>query len=259
MTTQSDTYIISALQRLGLSTHEAVLYKTCLLGGELGILDLAKRTGISRTTIYGVADELVKKGLLRFIQKRAHRIYSAEDPHKLEAMVEKAKATVERRAAFLESILPTLSMQYLAVPNKPLVSYYEGQAEVRKLFEDFLHSGATEILFIGGAATIQEALGEKYLKEYIRQRIKAGIKARGIRTKEDEVDEPLYRHGHPHLRSIRIAPAHIKAPVYTGIYGNKVFFISSLAESYGVLVESRDLSQMLRSWFEVLWSVSEPT
>jgi sugar-specific transcriptional regulator TrmB len=257
MTSLSDTYTTTSLKELGLTEYEALVYQACLKRGELTIMELAKTTSISRTTIYGVADELVKKGLIRFIQKGAHRIYSAEDPHKLDTMLEKAKVELDRKGAFLSSILPSLAMQYMATDSKPVVSYYQGQVEVRQIFEECLRAKPEEILFIGEAATIEEALGPRYLQAYVKKRIASGIPTRGIRTSETEVMQELYEPGKHHLRKLRLAPKGMIAPVYTGIYNNKVFFISSLKESYGVQIESREMANMLRSWFEVMWKASK--
>lgn len=257
MTNQSDTYIQSALEELGLSEHEALIYRVCLARGEATIMELAKLAHISRTTIYGVADGLVDKGLLRFIQKGAHRIYSAEDPQKLSNLVDKARLEAERQSAFLASVLPTLGMQFGEASSKPLVSYYQGQEEVRRLFEDFLNSGAPEVMFVGEASTIGKALGEQYLKKAVKRRIELKILARGVRTEKTEVKEPLFDAKPQNLRKLRLAPKGFECPVYIGIYLNKVFFISSIHESYGVLVESKDLSNTMRSWFEVLWKASK--
>lgn len=42
------------------------------------------------------------------------------------------------------------------------------------------------------------------------------------------------------------------------IYGNKVAFISSRKESFGFIIESAELVEMLRTQFEVLWKTSKP-
>lgn len=258
MTTQSDTYLQSALEQLGLTNHEARVYRACLSRGEATIMDIAKLTSVGRTTIYGVAEGLVHKGMLRFVQKGAHRVYSAEDPKKFQHIIDKNRDVLDRKAAFLSSILPTLSMRFSEASNKPLVTYYEGQKEIHLIFEDFLASGTKEAVFIGEATTIEQALGSKYLKSMVSRRIKLGIKARGVRKAESELEDPLYAHGAKNLRNIRFAPSFFKAPVYTGVYLNKVFFVSSVVESYGILVESKDLSDMFRDWFEVLWNASSP-
>src|SRR5437868_1910606 len=103
MTAQTDTYIVSALQQLGLNTHEANTYLTCFNRGEVTIMELSRITGIKRTTLYGIVEVLIGKGLIRVIQKGAHRIYSAENPKKFKIMLEKSRENLVRKEAFLSS------------------------------------------------------------------------------------------------------------------------------------------------------------
>jgi HTH-type transcriptional regulator, sugar sensing transcriptional regulator len=257
MTTQSDTYLKTSLRQLGLSEHESLVYLVCLHHSAIKIMEIAQKTNISRTTVYGVVDDLVKKGLLNLYEKSGHKYISATDPQKLQVLVESQREVVEKRQAFLNSIFPTLSMFYQEGDNKPIISFYQGQKEVRQIFEDFLISGVNEAVFIGETQTISDALGEKYLKDMIRRRIEKGIYARGVRTEGTELEDYIYKSGNKNFRSIRLAPKDFKCPTYIGIYGNKVFIVSSARESYGVLIESKDLATTLRAWFEVLWGASK--
>jgi hypothetical protein len=42
------------------------------------------------------------------------------------------------------------------------------------------------------------------------------------------------------------------------VYQNKAAFISSRAEGFGFIIESRELVAMLLTQFELLWSLSTP-
>lgn len=254
MTTNLDT--IKELEKIGLSPNEALIYHTCLTAGECTIIDLAKQTGISRTTIYGIADELVHKGILSFIQKQAHRIYSAQEPKKIKLLLEKQKAEIDQKSTIFEALLPALSMQFSQGGSKPIVSYYQGQEEVRLIFEDVILSGAKEVLFICESGTLQKAVGDDWLKKYIKRRIAAKIQTQGIIAMSNAIDDPLFSSGIAYKRTVRRGPSYLKSPIYTGIYLNKVYFISSLQESYGVLIESKDLAETMRGWYQAVWEAS---
>lgn len=251
MTTITDTYIATALRNFGLSEKEASIYQVCLASGEIGVTRLSRLVRLSRSTTYFVADELVKKGVLRFIQKGAHRIYSAEDPRKLSAIINKQKITLNKRASFLESILPELVMRFSDTPNKPVVSYYQGQIEVRRILDDILVSGTKEEFWTGEMKTLEEAVGKNYLQKWTKKRIDLGIKSISVRPLSDKKSK-IYGPSKSNLRKVQYAPEGFESPSLIVIYGNKVAFISSVVESYGVLVESKDLSTTLRSWFTIL-------
>jgi len=252
MTTITDTYMMTALRNFGLSEKEATIYQTCLATGEVGVTRLSRLVRLSRSTTYFVADELVKKGILRFIQKGAHRIYSAEDPRKLSIIIDKQKMILNKRTSFLESILPELVMRFSDTPNKPVVSYYQGQMEVRRILEDILTSGTKEEFWTGEMKTLEEAVGKKYLQKWTRRRIDLGMKSISIRPPSDKKNKD-YKSGKSSLRKVQYAPEGFQSPSLVVVYGNKVAFISSVVESYGILVESKDLSTTLQSWFNILW------
>lgn len=256
MTTSSDTNLHADLLSFGLSAKEAKVYEACLHRGEIGVADLTKLTHLSRSTAYFVADELVKKGLLRFIQKGAHRIYCAEDPRKLTLLLEKEKVKLARKARSLDSLLPALQMKYAGQPSKPLVSYYVGQEEMQKIFEDALLSGTKELLFVGNITVLRDAVGQKYLNTWNRRKVAAGMKTRGIWQQPEEPEDDFLKASKENLREARHAPRGFESPTYFLLYNNKVAFLSSIVEAYGVLIESHDLSVTMRSWFDNLWMLS---
>jgi len=257
MTTNTDTNIRTELVHFGLTTKEAAVYEACLQRGEMTVMDLTKLSRLSRSTAYFVADELVKKGLLRFVQRGAHRLYSAEDPRKLQQLLDQEKVWVARRSRMLESLLPTLQMRYSGASNKPLVSYYVGKEEMQQIFEDALLSGTKELLFVGNINVLREAVSQKYLASWNRRKIKADIKTRGIWEQKEEPEDEFLKASSENMREARHAPTGFTSPTYTLMYGNKVAYLSSVVEAYGVLIESKDLSVTMHSWFKELWERSK--
>ena len=64
--------------------------------------------------------------------------------------------------------------------------------------------------------------------------------------------------GKKYKRESRIAPKKIEGSMGYWVYGNKVAFISSKKESFGFIVESRELTQLKKAEFEILWKNSKP-
>ncbi len=252
----TDTNLDQYLQTIGLSDKEAVVYQSCLNRGEINIIELSRLCGLSRSTAYFVADELVKKGLLRFIQKGAHRIYSIEDPRKLELLINKEKASLNQKTVTFHAILPSLQMRYASGAHKPVVSYYVGQEQMRQIFEDALLSDIDELFFVGSINTLIEAVGREYLNYWNRRKVKAGIVTKGVWQPHDKPEEPFLKPIPANMRQARFAPPGFNSPTYILLYGNKVAFLSSIIEAYGVLIESQDLSISMRAWFDVLWKES---
>ena len=257
MAIYTDTFIESIFGELGLSDKESTIYLTCLQWGEIGVIELARITHLSRSTAYFIADQLITRGLLRFIQKGAHRVYAAEDPRKILTLLDQESEKLLRTKSAIQDILPTLNMRYAGAANKPLVSYYVGRLEMRQIFEDALILGITEMLFVGETSLLVEALGRDYMATWNRRKVAQGIVTKGIWPHNFGQPEELFLHAsQKNLRQVRYAPTGFRSPTYTLIYANKVAFLSSAIEAYGTLIESHDLSRTMRNWFKVLWERS---
>lgn len=256
MTTTTDTTLQADLLTFGLSPKEIKVYEACLTRGEIGVADMVKTTHLSRSTAYFIADELVKKGLLRFIQKGSHRIYAAEDPRKLTALLEQEKADLAKKAHSLDSLLPALQMKYGGKPNKPVVSYYVGQEEIQHIFEDILTMESKELFFVGNSDVLRNAVGTTYLASWNGRKVAAHVRSRGIWQQESVPAEDFLKASKENLREARFAPIGFESPTYFLLYGNKVAFLSSIVEAYCVLIESHDLAITMRSWFDNLWMLS---
>ncbi len=257
MAIYADTFIADKLSSFGLSPKETSVYLACLHRGEISVIELARITNLSRSTAYFIADQLIQRGLLRFIQKGAHRIYAAEDPRKLATLLEEQAEQLARNKHVLSEILPSLNMQFTGAANKPLVSYYVGQIEMRQIFEDALISGIKELLFVGEMPVLVQAVGPEFMASWNRRKVKAKIKTRGIWPSEaSEFEESFLKPTPENLREARYAPKGFRSPTYVLLYANKVAFISSIAEAYGTLIESKDLSITMNHWFDALWASS---
>lgn len=256
MTTAIDKKILQALDSLELSTREVQVYVTCLNSGEATVQELASKTGIRRTTLYSVLERLHEKGIIGFFQHRAHRVFFAEHPEKLLLTATRERQEAELRHAAVKEAIPSLLMQYNQGSYKPSVHFYQGQEDLRIIAEDILNKNVGEVLTVCHIASVERAFGADYLRDYVKRRIASGIRLRTIYTADSEIPHSLYKGGSERLRALRIAPPEFSAPVYTGIYDDKVFLISADKEMYGILITSRAYADTMRHWFEVLWGAS---
>ena len=62
--------------------------------------------------------------------------------------------------------------------------------------------------------------------------------------------------GKDFLREVRIAPPGIDFSMGYWLFADKAAFLSSRKESFGFIIESKELVEMLKVQFEVLWEMS---
>lgn len=120
-----------------MSEKEAKVYLALLQVDEDSILDLAKRTGVNRTTIYPILESLQKKGLVSEIQKGKKAAYMAEPAERLETYVERQKVLYEEKTKRLKDIIPQIKGMRREQGERPVVKYFEGRDGAISAYEEF--------------------------------------------------------------------------------------------------------------------------
>jgi sugar-specific transcriptional regulator TrmB len=100
------------LYRLGLSADEGKVY-LALLEKPMSHLEIARKTGVNRTKVYRIADELIKRGLVAENQDETGRQLAANDPANLEIVIKTEEESIERKKSALKHALPDLQSLYL--------------------------------------------------------------------------------------------------------------------------------------------------
>lgn len=130
----------SYLEDFGLSDKEITLYFTLLKTGPNSIMNLSRETGIKRSTTHNNVEELIKKGLVSQTNYGERRMVVAEDPGKLEFLMEQKKWDIKKMEETLPDVVKLIKD---AVPEssettKVEVKYYEGKKGVQYTYEQIL-------------------------------------------------------------------------------------------------------------------------
>jgi len=95
------------LEELGLNDKARTIYLTVVQQGKVTPADLSTLTGINRTTVYAVAKELVKKGLIQ--EEIGKRTYLLARPlQDLHQLVEPERAELNRKEHTIEKLITEL-------------------------------------------------------------------------------------------------------------------------------------------------------
>ena len=122
---------IEFLEDLGLSDNEAKVYFASLSLGPTTIMKIAESAEIKRTTVYSVAESLQKRGLINIQLNGFKKLYSAEDPDKLENIL-------NLRRKKLNDLLPEFKALYSLRGGESFIRYYSGFEGVKNVYESML-------------------------------------------------------------------------------------------------------------------------
>jgi sugar-specific transcriptional regulator TrmB len=236
------------LIQFGLNRHQAETYLALLELGQSGVIPLAKKTGIKRTTLYDILVELEKKQLAAQTKKGTKRLFIALEPGNLGKILEEKR---ER----LESLMPALKALVNTTGTKPVIRYYEGLEGIKEVYRDTLSYSGELLAFV--AENIFDKLGKDFADEYKTKRKKSDIRVRILVPETPELKKELAT-AKEDLRTYRFVPKE-KYPftMELNLYANKLALMS-FREELGVIIESNEISQNLRYLFELAWTGAKP-
>lgn len=236
------------LEKLGLDDKEAKVYLALLELGEGNIQQIAKKSGVKRTTVYDIIESLKYKGLVSSATRHKKIFYSAEDPRTLEEKLEEKKHTLRRILPELLSIANTLD-------KKPRIRFFEGEEGIKEVYKDTLNYPDQELLAWLSNETTAGSFDRKFFDDYyVPRRVSKKIWVRAIAQNTPilqqykSIDEKSLR------KTKLISSALFPIEVEINLYGKNKIAIMSFSEKIGLIVESQKIFTTLKSIFEMNWN-----
>jgi sugar-specific transcriptional regulator TrmB len=250
--------IEQTLQKLGLRDEEIKTFLFLVENGEQTAGILAKKTGLSRPSLYGFVQKLQKLGLVIESQKNGVKTFIASPKEKVSAVFDEKISELEEGKNVMEKTYQEVLK--MGVTVNPKFQLFEGKEGMKQVLKDMMLYSNIETKAYWPIQAMIEILSEDFFKKLNKDRIQQKLYTRAIWPQGQAVDikkHPYLGAGGKFLREIRIAPKDIGFSMGYWIYGNKVAFISSKKESFGFIIESKELVEMLSSQFEVIWNLSK--
>lgn len=240
------------LARLGIEGADARFYLAALELGQAPVRQIAQRAGVSRTGGYDIMARLVRRGLLCRGDggPRKGHVVLAEDPVRLARMLEE-----QQRA--LAAVLPELRSRYSRSTVRPRVRFYEGLEGIKTVLNDTLACRSRQLLGILSMGDLFAAPGRRFMEDYVRRRIRAGVSLKVLRSRAKDVGG-VWPTRAADLRELRYTPAPLVFTMTTYVYDETVSIISSRRENFGMTIESAEFAELQRNLFMVLWRASDP-
>ena len=246
---------IETLMEFGLSEKEAQIYLALLELEVAGASEIAKKSGVNRSSVYVVIESLKKQGLVSESADKTTQKFVAASP---ELLLQKAKDTTKKQIEIKEKIatlVPELKALHKETKHKPKVMVYEGKEALKQAY--FEPSPA----YFSGDLRVYENPADliKYLPGFIEmdamERKKRGVKMYAISpdTLGNRELKKRYKATKSPSEVILIPKKKFefpRSPIDFAVYGDEISF-ASLKDSFCIIIKNQEIADTLKNIFDL--------
>ncbi|MBI2547332.1 MAG: hypothetical protein HYW23_02690 [Candidatus Aenigmarchaeota archaeon] len=241
---------MEVLKSLGLSTNEIKVYIALLKLGSASATEIMRKSEIHRANVYDALEKLMERGLVASVLRVNKKYFECAPPTNLHAILREKENE-------LSKILPELEAIYNQKKSKQEIQHFKGREGIKAVLRDINNYKMYDAF--GISSNIAKVVGY-YFQQWIRERIRKKLFARMIKARGDALNTPriygmkIYKN----LFHVREIPKEYYTPTSTWIYGNKVAIIlESVENPLAIVIESEDVSDDYRKYFENMWKNAE--
>ncbi len=242
------------LLQIGLLPKEVKVYLTSLSLGSQPVSTIAKHSGISRTTIYNIFKSLIRKGLANKTEKGSATYFQVFDPANLIAYLEREQSEhakkIEKQKTDIAEIIPVLKSLENPLSSKPRVKFFEGVKGMREAYDDTLTS-TEPIRAYANVQDMHEGLPQVF-PEYYKRRKEAGIPIRAFLPDNETGRERVKQNKEEARETKLISNKKYSFSPELDIYDDKVL-ITSFREKMSIMIQSKEIADLHKKMFDLLW------
>lgn len=248
--------MLEELKKIGLSENEAKIYLALLELGSSTVQKIGEKAGTKRPTAYVQLESLMNQGLVTTFEKGKKTLFRAEDPEYLKKVIEKNKKRITEEEHALDAVLPGLEKLFLAAGERPRVRFFEGIEGLRTMQKECLRVDKNSRLEVIYSRDDLLKLLPANLEDYTKKRVARNIRSRMIYTSSKGSE--LKATDKEMLRESRYIPKE-KFPLSCDItlYGDTVALAALREKPIGILIESKEIANSLKTVFALAWEAAE--
>lgn len=226
------------------------MYAAALELGPSPVQVISKKAGVNRATTYVQIASLSARGLMTTYEQGKKRFFVAESPERLSALYEEELHILRDKEKALQELMPELKRLR---PNTgmPTVRLFEGQDGLEMARQELMHAKNKDIVDFLGQDHYRQAVPEaSRVQQYLRVK-KAGFRGKVILSTKDfaqyERDETT-----TFDRRV-ISGEQYKIPGELAVFDDKIVMLSYKGEPVAVMIENKEMAEMLSSLFNLAW------
>jgi len=228
------------LQKLGMTKSEAIVFELLVKYGEISGSQLAKKSGIDRSTTYNLLDSLNKKGFVSYVIKNGLKTYQLSNP-------ENIKKFAEEKVQIANSLIEEIKKISKKEHQEEIVEIYEGKNAPRVMYNLYVNQKNQKFLTYGGYGKMFSTL-EPEMVGYIKK----------FRINKNSLYAFISK-DYPNKEKLNIITKNIKQTNFTSIPAgftigsDSVIFHIYEDESKVILIKNQLVAKIMRELYETAW------
>ncbi|MBI5804370.1 hypothetical protein HY450_03940 [Candidatus Pacearchaeota archaeon] len=234
---------LSKIEELGLTKHEATVYKALLELGETKTGAIVKITTLHRVLIYDALESLIKKGLASYVIKENIKYFKAADPERLLDFLKEKQETAEE-------LIPELKTIQKKSLSKQSVEIYETVVGLKSAFRNMLKElTSKDYHYVFASGNMAEAVGDYYYS-YQKEKHEKHIVTHIIYDVSFRQKKEVIKITYGKIRFFPLGPF----PTDTWIYKDKVLIVNYTTKPpVAILITSQETADSYKRIFEGYW------
>lgn len=245
------------LKKIGLTQGEIKLYEALIDIGESTRTILAKKSGISPSKVYDVANRLIEKGIISSVKKNNIIHFNACNPEKLKEFIENKEKDLEKEKELVDNILPTLLAKYTDNQEKNDVEVFYGWDGMKTIFNDKvkeMNKGDFDYIF-GASLGHNSKQADIFFNQYYFKK-----KAKGFGSKiifNENVRQNKERTSIFKEKPNEIKFLHSNTFTEINLYKNIVLIIMLLEKPIVIRIKNKEAADSFKKFFDSMWKIAK--
>lgn len=241
------TDLLNLIKNSGMTDKEARIYLATLELGEGTVQDIAKKSGIVRTSLYYIIERLVGEGFIIETKRNRKKLYVACSPTDV-------AQRLRQRIREFESHLDILESKRGSLFKRPRMYFLNGPAGFKETWNIIFSSHPKEYRIITEGLNFLDYVKAKYIvSEIISEKKRLGVRSRQLIPDSLYAREKILPKDKIENRQSKLLPLHTKLPFTEIICEKLVAFISPKYNDSIFIIEDESFSETRRVLFDELW------
>lgn len=240
-----------ALLQLNFTKKEIAAYIALLELGAGSVQQISRATEINRVSVYAAIEELKRKGMIAESRKGKKKLFVAESPDSIAALLNEKKEKLAKEEGDLQNvILPILKAINFRQENKPQIKFFEGHDGINRVFDEYILKNNRDVINCGSYETATKVISFEKEMEFFQDIAKQKTFYRMLLE-----DTPLNRKfaeagkGATHTKFL---PQDMKISPDIVVAGPMVALISYDKEN-ATLIEDESIAQAMKMFMDFMW------